>query len=182
MIRRPGGCCTCTAWAATASRCCYGSWLPGAVCGWPRRSGARRGGCLQRSFRQSWALPRRPGRCRWRGSILGPVRPGRTGPRSVSRRCSWSSSNWPGITSRHRRLVWMLGPHEAPFGEAVADPHALVHADYLMRDEWLRSLLGHLRLQEGVVGVVAGRTRPLWNSASVAAIPDEFVEAWHVGY
>jgi ADP-ribosylglycohydrolase/tetratricopeptide (TPR) repeat protein len=87
-----------------------------------------------------------------------------------------------GEKARHQRLVLLFDTHEAFFGEAVADPQALVHADYLMRDEWLRSLLGHLPLQEGVVAVVAGRTRPLWASASVAAIPDEFVEAWPVGY
>jgi ADP-ribosylglycohydrolase/tetratricopeptide (TPR) repeat protein len=87
-----------------------------------------------------------------------------------------------GEKAHHQRLVLLFDTHEAFFGEAVADPHALVHADYLMRDEWLRSLLGHLPLQEGVVAVVAGRTRPPWASASVAAIPDAFVEAWPVGY
>jgi ADP-ribosylglycohydrolase/tetratricopeptide (TPR) repeat protein len=87
-----------------------------------------------------------------------------------------------GKKARYQRLVLMFDTHEAFFGEAVADPHALVHADYLMRDEWLRSLLGHLPLQEGVVAVVAGRTPPLWASASVAAIPDAFVEAWPVGH
>ena len=56
---------------------------------------------------------------------------------------------------------------EAFFGEAIADPAALVHADYLMRDEWLRSLLGHLPLEAGVVAVVAGRTHPPWGSAPV---------------
>jgi ADP-ribosylglycohydrolase len=87
-----------------------------------------------------------------------------------------------GKKARHQRLVLLFDTHEAFFGEAVADPHALVHADYLMRDEWLRSLLGHLPLQEGVVTVVAGRIPPLWASASVAAIPDAFVEVWPVGH
>ena len=51
-----------------------------------------------------------------------------------------------------------------------------------MRDEWLRRLLGHLPLEAGVVAVVAGRTRPPWASATVAAIPDAFVDAWPVGF
>ena len=76
----------------------------------------------------------------------------------------------------------LFDTHEAFSGEAVADPHALVHADYLMRDEWLRSLPGHLPLQQEVVAVVAGRTRPPWASAPVAAIPDEFVDACPVGH
>jgi hypothetical protein len=79
-------------------------------------------------------------------------------------------------------VVLLFDTHEAFFGEAIADPHALVHADYLMRDEWLRSLLGHLPLEAGVVVVVAGRTRPPWGSAPVAAIPDEFVDSWPVGH
>ena len=78
-------------------------------------------------------------------------------------------------------MVLLFDTHEAFFGEAIADPHALVHADYLMRDEWLRSLLGHLPLEEGVVAVVAGRTRRRGPAASVAAIPDAFVEARPVG-
>ncbi len=32
------------------------------------------------------------------------------------------------------------------------------------------------------MAVVAGRTPPLWASASVAAIPDAFVETWPVGH
>jgi hypothetical protein len=81
---------------------------------------------------------------------------------------------------RHPRVVLLFDTHEAFFGEAFADPHALVHADYLMRDEWLRSLLGHLPLEQGVVAVVAGRIRPPWGTAPVSAIPDEFVDAWPV--
>jgi ADP-ribosylglycohydrolase/tetratricopeptide (TPR) repeat protein len=87
-----------------------------------------------------------------------------------------------GEDARHARVVLLFDTHEAFFGEAIADPHALVHADYLMRDEWLRSLLGHLPLEAGVVAVVAGRTRPPWASAPVAAIPDEFVDGWPVGH
>ena len=87
-----------------------------------------------------------------------------------------------GKDARHSRVVLLFDTHEAFFGEAIADPHALVHADYLMRDEWLRSLLGHLPLEAGVVVVVAGRTRPPWGSAPVAAIPDEFVDSWPVGH
>src|SRR5262249_42390005 len=59
----------------------------------------------------------------------------------------------------------------------IADPAALVHADFLMRDEWLRSLLGHLPLEAGGVAVVAGRIRPPWSSAPGAAIPDAVVGA-----
>ncbi len=51
-----------------------------------------------------------------------------------------------------------------------------------MRDEWLRSLLGHLPLEAGVVAVIAGRIRPPWGSAPVAAIPDAYVDAWPVGH
>ena len=86
-----------------------------------------------------------------------------------------------GEKARHARVVLLFDTHEAFFGEAIADPQALLHADLLMRDEWLRSLLGHLPLEAGVVAVVAGRTRPPWASAAVAAIPDAFVDAWPVG-
>jgi len=87
-----------------------------------------------------------------------------------------------GEKARHRRVVLLFDTHEAFFGEAIADPGALLHADYLMRDEWLRSLLGHLPLEAGVVAVVAGRTRPPWAAAPVAAIPDAFVEWSPVGH
>ena len=73
-----------------------------------------------------------------------------------------------GETGRHQRVVLLFDTHEAFFGEAIADPAALVHADFLMRDEWLRGLLGHLPLDAGVVAVVAGRTRPAWAHAPVA--------------
>src|SRR5215472_8584321 len=86
-----------------------------------------------------------------------------------------------GGNGRHERVVLLFDTHEAFFGEAIADPNALVHADFLMRDEWLRSLLGHLPLEAGVVAVVAGRIRPPWGSAPVAAIPDAFVDACPVG-
>jgi hypothetical protein len=49
-----------------------------------------------------------------------------------------------GEKARHPRVVLLFDTHEAFFGEAIADPQALLHADLLMRDEWLRSLLGHL--------------------------------------
>ena len=61
-----------------------------------------------------------------------------------------------GEKARHERVVLLFDTHEAFFGEAIADPQALLHADLLMRDEWLRSLLGHLPLEAGVVAVVAG--------------------------
>ena len=84
--------------------------------------------------------------------------------------------------ARYQRVVLLFDTHEAFFGEAIADPGMLVHADYLMRDEWLRSLLGHLPLEAGVVAVVAGRTRPAWADAPVAAIPEQFVDEQPVGY
>jgi hypothetical protein len=84
--------------------------------------------------------------------------------------------------SRYQRVVLLFDTHEAFFGEAIADPGVLVHADYLMRDEWLRSLLGHLPLEVGVVAVVAGRTRPAWATAPVAAIPEHFIDEQSVGY
>jgi hypothetical protein len=86
-----------------------------------------------------------------------------------------------GEKARHPRVVLLFDTHEAFFGEAIADPAALLHAGVLMRDEWLRRLLGHLPLEAGVVAMVAGRTRPPWASATVAAIPDAFVDAWPVG-
>ena len=87
-----------------------------------------------------------------------------------------------GERARHRRVVLLFDTHEAFFGEAIADPGTLLHADYLMRDEWLRSLLGHLPLEAGVVAVVAGRTRPPWAGAPVTAIPDAFVEWSPLGH
>src|SRR6266516_4489104 len=87
-----------------------------------------------------------------------------------------------GQSARYRRVVLLFDTHEAFFGEAIADPAALVHADFLMRDEWLRSLLGHLPLDAGVVAVVAGRTRPPWAHPPVAAIPDAYVDVWPVGH
>jgi hypothetical protein len=87
-----------------------------------------------------------------------------------------------GEKGRHRRVVLLFDTHEAFFGEAIADPGALVHADYLMRDEWLRGLLGHLPLAAGVVAVVAGRIVPPWAGAPVAAIPDSYVQPWPVGH
>jgi hypothetical protein len=49
-----------------------------------------------------------------------------------------------GEKGKRARVVLLFDTHEAFFGEAIADPQALLHADLLMRDEWLRSLLGHL--------------------------------------
>jgi hypothetical protein len=86
-----------------------------------------------------------------------------------------------GEQGKHERVVLLFDTHEAFFGEAIADPGTLVHADFLMRDEWLRSLLGHLPLEAGVVAVLAGRIRPPWGSAPVAAIPHAFVDARPVG-
>jgi hypothetical protein len=54
-----------------------------------------------------------------------------------------------GGKTRHPRVVLLFDTHEAFFGEAIADPQALLHADLLMRDEWLRSLLGICRWRPG---------------------------------
>jgi len=52
----------------------------------------------------------------------------------------------------------LLDTHRGVLREAIADPQALLHADLLMRDEWLRRLLGHLALEGG--GGRGGRTDP----------------------
>lgn len=40
-----------------------------------------------------------------------------------------------GEKARHPRVALLFDTHEAFFGEAIADPQALLHADLLMRDE-----------------------------------------------
>ncbi|MGP3965088.1 ADP-ribosylglycohydrolase family protein [Nonomuraea sp. 3N208] len=82
----------------------------------------------------------------------------------------------------HARIVLLFDTHEAFFGEAIGDADSLIHADKLMRDEWLRCLLGHLDLGAGIVAIVAGRTRPPWPSAPVFPIPERYIEHRLVGH
>jgi hypothetical protein len=86
-----------------------------------------------------------------------------------------------GPEGKHQRLVLLLDGHEAFFGEAIAEPHSLVHAAALAPDEWLRRLLGRLPLQQGVIAVISGRTRPMWDAAPVSRIPDSFIDLVQVG-
>src|SRR2546425_7189493 len=76
--RRRGGCCTCTGWGITPCRCYCGTWQPSVVCGCRRVGGSRCGGCRMRSCPLRWPERRRRRGCRWRRSILGPPRWGRT--------------------------------------------------------------------------------------------------------
>jgi ADP-ribosylglycohydrolase/tetratricopeptide (TPR) repeat protein len=85
-------------------------------------------------------------------------------------------------TGKHHRVVLMFDTHEAFFGEGVADdPDSLLYAGEHARDEWFRSLLGHLDLGRGIVAVVAGRIRPRWAKATRARIPERFVDYRAVG-
>ncbi|MFI7125885.1 ADP-ribosylglycohydrolase family protein [Nonomuraea sp. NPDC050153] len=85
-------------------------------------------------------------------------------------------------TADHPRIVLLFDTHEAFFGEAIGDADSLIHADKLMRDEWLRCLLGHLDLGAGIVAIVAGRTRPPWPSAPVFPIPEQYIDHRLVGH
>jgi tetratricopeptide (TPR) repeat protein len=85
-------------------------------------------------------------------------------------------------TGDHPRMVLLFDTHEAFFGEAIGDPDSLIHADKLMRDEWLRCLLGHLDLGAGIVAILAGRTRPPWPAAPVFPIPDRYLDLRVVGH
>ncbi|MFI7694199.1 ADP-ribosylglycohydrolase family protein [Nonomuraea sp. NPDC049655] len=82
----------------------------------------------------------------------------------------------------HARIVLLFDTHEAFFGEAIGDADSLIHADKLMRDEWLRCLLGHLDLGTGIVAIVAGRTRPPWSAAPVLPIPERYIDLRLVGH
>ncbi|MGP4097166.1 ADP-ribosylglycohydrolase family protein [Nonomuraea sp. KM90] len=84
--------------------------------------------------------------------------------------------------SEHPRIVLLFDTHEAFFGEAIGDPDSLIHADKLMRDEWLRCLLGHLDLGAGIVAILAGRTRPPWSAAPVFPIPERYLDFRLVGH
>jgi ADP-ribosylglycohydrolase len=82
----------------------------------------------------------------------------------------------------HDRVVLVFDTHEAFFGEGLSDdPDSLLHAGEHARDEWFRSLLGHLHLGGGVVAVVASRTRPRWANATKARIPERFMDYQVIG-
>ncbi|MEV5330393.1 ADP-ribosylglycohydrolase family protein [Nonomuraea sp. NPDC052634] len=85
-------------------------------------------------------------------------------------------------TADHARIVLLFDTHEAFYGEAIGDADSLIHADKLMRDEWLRCLLGHLDLGAGIIAIVAGRTRPPWPNAPVYPIPDQYIDHRLVGH
>ncbi|GAA3112787.1 hypothetical protein [Nonomuraea salmonea] len=85
-------------------------------------------------------------------------------------------------TADHPKIVLLFDTHEAFFGEAIGDADSLIHADKLMRDEWLRCLLGHLDLSAGLVAIVAGRTRPPWPNAPVFPIPEQYIDHRLVGH
>jgi ADP-ribosylglycohydrolase/tetratricopeptide (TPR) repeat protein len=80
------------------------------------------------------------------------------------------------------RIVLLFDTHEAFFGEAIGDTDSLIHADKLMRDEWLRRLLGYLDLKAGIVAIVAGRIRPPWPTAPASPIPERFLDQRLVGH
>ncbi|MFG1711237.1 ADP-ribosylglycohydrolase family protein [Nonomuraea sp. M3C6] len=84
--------------------------------------------------------------------------------------------------AEHARIVLLFDTHEAFFGEAIGDADSLIHADKLMRDEWLRCLLGHLDLGAGIVAILAGRTRPPWSAAPVFPIPGRYLDLRLVGH
>ncbi|WP_406674727.1 hypothetical protein WBK31_10575 [Nonomuraea sp. N2-4H] len=68
-------------------------------------------------------------------------------------------------TADHARIALLFDTHEAFYGEAIGDADSLIHADKLMRDEWLRCLLGHLDLGARIIAFAAGRIRPPWPNA-----------------
>lgn len=70
------------------------------------------------------------------------------------------------------RVVLLFDTHEAFWGHERDLPNEL----YFQRDEWLRTLLGALELEEGVVVVVAGREPPRWCYASKATIGDSYTD------
>src|SRR5581483_4951323 len=50
------------------------------------------------------------------------------------------------------------------------------------RDEWFRSFLGNLKLDSGVVILVAGRELPRWSDLPSARIPQRYLEPWPIGH
>ena len=76
-----------------------------------------------------------------------------------------------GGKARHERVVLLFDTHEAFFGEAIADPQALLHADLLMRDK-KRRWPGQASLS--VAGSLAW-DGPRWSSWPRPACHGQFV-------
>jgi len=76
------------------------------------------------------------------------------------------------------RVVLFFDTHEAFWGSE----RGLSEDLYFQYDEWLRSLLAHLELANGIVAVLAGRERPRWSQATLYPIPDDCLEAIAVGH
>lgn len=80
---------------------------------------------------------------------------------------------------RPRRIVLFFDTYEAFAGEVAQAGHPLVVDGAGPR--WIRTLLGHLPLAEGVMVVMAGRTPPRWADSLLDPIPDEYVELVPLG-
>jgi ADP-ribosylglycohydrolase/tetratricopeptide (TPR) repeat protein len=81
--------------------------------------------------------------------------------------------------NQQERIVLMLDTYEAFTGETSAAGR-LRTAD-LGGPRWVRSLLGHAPIRDGVVIVVAGRTPPGWADAPTDRVPDEFLDTRALG-
>lgn len=82
------------------------------------------------------------------------------------------------VKRHYQRLVLFFDTHEVLWG---TERDVLDHL-YFRRDEWLRRLLTHVDLQQGIVAVVAGRDRPRWAEAGRFQIPEHYVDLRHVGH
>ena len=79
-----------------------------------------------------------------------------------------------GATSR---IALFFDTHEAFWGEDLYPTRSSISLASISRDKWLRSLLGGIDLERGIVVVVAGRKPPRWALAEEAAIAEEYVDA-----
>jgi tetratricopeptide (TPR) repeat protein len=79
----------------------------------------------------------------------------------------------------HDRIVLMFDTYEAFAGEATTD--SLSYSAELGGPRWFRLLLGNLPIGNGVVPLVAGRTRPQWHAAVSARIPTRYVDFLPIG-
>jgi tetratricopeptide (TPR) repeat protein len=77
------------------------------------------------------------------------------------------------------RLVLFFDTHESFWGMRERES---ARDRFFQRDEWLRQLLGHIDLVQGIVVVVAGRDKPRWAQASRAKISDSFVDVQLIGH
>jgi tetratricopeptide (TPR) repeat protein len=83
------------------------------------------------------------------------------------------------VSHAPHRLVLFFDTHESFWGVRERES---ARDRFFQRDEWLRQLLGHLDLAQGIVVVVAGRDTPRWAQASRATIPNTFVDTQLVGH